>query len=150
MLRALPFILLLLVASCKTPLRIINRDLPPRGADKLVERVMANRPDVRWYTAKADITVATDTSEKSFNAQVRSVTDSALWTSITALLGIEAGRVLLTPDSMKLLDRLHDTFFVGDVALAKTRFGLQPDLQLLQQALLGIPIGFDPQEKYKA
>lgn len=150
MLRALPFILLLLVVSCKTPLRIVNRDLPPRGADKLVERVMADQPTVRWYSAKADITIATDTSDRSFNAQVRSVTDSALWTSITAVLGIEAARVLLTPDSIKMLDRLHDTFFIGDTAQAKARFGLQPDLQLLQQALLGIPIGFDPKEKYKA
>lgn len=150
MLRALPLILLLLVASCKTPLHIVNRDLPLRGADKLVDRVLANRPDVRWYTAKADITVSTDTSERSFNAQVRSVTDSALWTSITALLGIEAARVLLTPDSIKLLDRLHDTFYIGDTAQAKARFGLQPNLGLLQQALLGIPIGFDPKEKYKA
>ena len=158
--------LLLLAVSCKTPLRIVNRDLPPRGADKLVERVVANQPTVRWYSAKADITIATDpdpdtsglrsssglgsTSERSFNAQVRSVTDSALWTSITAVLGIEAARVLLTPDSIKMLDRLHDTFFIGDTAQAKARFGLQPDLQLLQQALLGIPIGFDPKVKYKA
>lgn len=155
MLRALSIILLLFVAACKTPLRIVNRDLPPRGADKLTEHVAANLPDIRWYTAKADITISVDTggtelSEQNFNAQVRSVRDSALWTSITAVLGIEAARVLLTGDSLKILDRLHDTYFIGDSAQAKARFGLQPSLGLLQQALMGVPIGFDPKEKYKA
>lgn len=148
--RTLPFIVLLLVAGCKAPIRIVNRELPPRSADKLVEKVMANRADILWYSAKADVSIATDSTDKSFNAQVRSVTDSALWTSITAVLGIEAARVVLTQDSVKMLDRLHDTYFVGNGAEAKARFGLQPDLQLLQQALLGIPIGFDPKEKYKA
>jgi hypothetical protein len=149
-LRALPLLLLLLAGSCKTPMRVVQRDLPLRSADKLVERVVAHQPHVRWYTAKADVTVATDTSRQNFNAQVRSVSDSALWTSITAVLGIEAARVVLTHDSVKLLDRLHDTYFLGDSAQAKARFGLQPDLRLLQEALMGMPIGFDVKVKYKA
>jgi len=59
-------------------------------------------------------------------------------------------RALLTTDSLKVLDKIHDQYWVGDTAAARTRFGLQPSLYLFQKALFGLPIGLDPEEKYKA
>ena len=37
--------------------------------------------------------------------------DSAIWLSISPLLGIEAVRVLLTKDSVKALDRLNNIYY---------------------------------------
>lgn len=76
--------------------------------------------------------------------------DSAAWVSIVPALGIEVARVLLTPDSLKMMDKVNDQFFLGDTAAARMKFGLQPSLSLLQQALLGRPIGLAPSEKYRS
>ncbi|MFN6115530.1 MAG: DUF4292 domain-containing protein [Flavobacteriales bacterium] len=145
--------LTVLAAACKSgrPLVLANRDLPARSADKLVERLLESDPGpVRYYSAKAAVEVNLPDGSKSFKAQVRSVQDSAVWVSVVPALGIEVARILLTVDSVKMLDKLNDQYFVGDTAAARQRFGLQPGLALFQQALLGRPFGLDPEEKYRS
>ncbi|MBS1582914.1 MAG: DUF4292 domain-containing protein [Bacteroidetes bacterium] len=129
----------------------VVRDLPPRGPEKLLDSLMAhNRPGTRYYSAKADVELRTAEGNKSFKAHVRCVKDSAAWLSVVPALGIEVARALLTPDSLKMMDKIHDTFWVGDTAAAQRKFGLQPSLALFEQALLGLPIGLDPNEKYRS
>ncbi|MBK7944690.1 MAG: DUF4292 domain-containing protein [Flavobacteriales bacterium] len=141
-----------LAASCKTRrITIVNRELPPRSAEKVLERAMAMRQaPVHHYSAKADVQLDLPDQNRSFKAQLRSVQDSAVWMSVVPLLGIEMARVLLTPDSLKVLDKVNDLYFVGDTGIAKAKFGLTPDLFLIQQAINGTAIGLDPHEKYRS
>jgi hypothetical protein len=150
--RLLPLLLIALIATaCKgRRITIINRELPPRSADKVMERAMAvQQAPVRYYSAKADVELSMPDQQRSFKAHLRSVHDSAAWVSVVPLLGIEAARVLLTRDSLKIMDRVNDRYFVGDTGTAARRFGLAPDLALLQQAINGSAIGLDPQERYR-
>jgi hypothetical protein len=147
------FLTLLTSAACKSkrPIVILNPDLPARSPEKLLDRLLARGTDtLRYYSAKAVVDLELPSGKKSFKAQVRSVRDSAVWVSVIPALGIEAARALLTPDSLKLMDRLNDRFFVGDTADAAQKFGLQPSLFLLQEALLGKAIGLDPEIKYRS
>lgn len=153
----IPAALLLLLAvatgACRPKRQVaeVARELPPRSAEKLLERLTAQRLDgVRYYSAKAEVDITGPDGHKGFKATIRSVLDSAAWVSISPALGIEVARVLLTPDSLKLVDKLNDQYWVGDTAQARKRFGLQPGLGLFQKALFGLPIGLDPEEKYKA
>ncbi|MBK6894893.1 MAG: DUF4292 domain-containing protein [Flavobacteriales bacterium] len=52
--------------------------------------------------------------------------DSAVWVSITPALGIEVARALLTTDSLFLIDKIHDTYWLGDTTQAQTKFGVKP------------------------
>lgn len=144
--------LVLLTNACKSgrPLLQPRHDIPARSVDRIMEGVLANDAlRVHYYTAKAGVEIDMAGEHKSFKAQVRSVLDSAALMIIVPALGIEVARVLLTPDSVKLMDKLHDQYFIGDSAAAKKRFGFDPSLELFQQALLGRPIGLDPNEKYR-
>ncbi len=145
--------LLALFAGCK-PIREVlpfRGEIPARGPEKLVELVRANRVEgVRYYSAKADVEMKDTASNTSFKAKVQCVMDSAAWIKAMGPLGIEGGRVLITSDSLKVLDTLHDHYWLGDTAQARKRFGMKPDLALFQDALLGQPFGLDPEEKYKS
>ena len=145
---------LLTSVACKTklpPIVILNPEIPARSPERLLERLLASEVDtVRYYSAKASVDLELPDSKKGFKAQIRSVRDSAAWVSIIPALGIEAARILLTSDSLKMMDRLSDEYFVGDTAEAAKKFGLQPSLFLLQQALLGKAIGLDPGSKYRS
>lgn len=152
---ATSLVLLLATAACKSgkPLPIIGAELPPRSPERLLELVLANEhqsDSIRYYSARASVELTLPDGKKSFKAQIRSVNDSAAWVTVVPALGIEVARVLLTTDSLKLMDRLSDTYFVGDTTEAKAQFGLQPSLKLLQQALLGKAISLDPNEKYRS
>lgn len=145
--------LVLFTSACKSgkPIVRLRGEVPARSAEKVIERVLANDTIApRYYTAKASVELTLDDESKSFKAQLKSVKDSAAWISVVPALGIEVARVLLTPDSLKILDKLHDQYFVGDSATSKKRFGLHPDLLLFQQAFLGKAIGLDPEEKYRS
>ena len=145
--------LMLFVSGCRAvkPVSGRARDLSPRSTNELLDVLKAqNAAGVLYYSAKADVSMKTDAEKRSFKAHIRVVRDSAAWLSITPALGIEVARALLTPDSLKLIDKLHDTYWVGDTGQAHTKFGMQPSLKLLQDALLGLPIELDPEDKYRS
>ncbi|MBX2978550.1 MAG: DUF4292 domain-containing protein [Flavobacteriales bacterium] len=146
-------VLALLLAGCKSGrnLPFLERELPARSAEKLLERLLAHEQDtLRYYSARGNVSVKTGGSNRSFKAHFRVVRDSAAWVSVVPLLGIEAARVVITPDSLKVLDKLADQYFLGDSAAAKAKFGLMPSLAMLQDALLGRAIGLDPSEKFRS
>ncbi len=128
-----------------------ERDLEPRSANELLDVLKAqDAANVRYYSAKADVSMKTDSEKRSFKAHVRVVRDSAAWLSITPALGIEVARALLTPDSLQLIDKFHDTYWVGDTGQAHAKFGVQPSLTLLQEALLGLPIDLQVEDKFRS
>ena len=147
----------LLLGACRSKQSTVatrhdpTRQLPHRSTERLLEALLAEqRPAPGHYSTKADVELRLPDGNRSVKAHIRCRWDSAAWVSVVPALGIEVARVVLTPDSMKLLDKLHDTYWLGDTGQARTRFGLMPDMQLLQQALLGMPIALDPQEKYRS
>lgn len=147
--------LVLFLSACRSHRPVVGamaeRDLPPRSAPELLAALQArDRRPPRYFSAKADVTLQAPAGKKSFKAHVRVVRDSAAWFSITPALGIEVARALITRDSLMLLDKIHDQYWAGDTAQAKARFGMQPSLQLLQDALLGLPVGLDSTEKYRS
>jgi hypothetical protein len=149
---AIALLLPALVASaCKGRRNIaVDRELPVRSAEKVLERAWAQRqPPVRYYSAKADVELSMPEQARSFKAHLRSVHDSALWVSVVPLLGIEAARALLTTDSLRIMDRINDQYFVGDTTDTRNRFGLVPELALLQRALNGEALALDSAERYR-
>src|SRR5690606_19468216 len=130
-----------LLAGCRAAKPVAEapvRELPPRPAHELHELLLAGHaPDIRYYSAKADTSLRTATGCRSFKVHVGAVRGRALWLSITPALGSEAGRALVPRESVMLLDKLHDPYWVGDTAQARARFGMQPGLKRLQEALLG-------------
>lgn len=141
------------LAACKPIKEVMpfRGEIPARGPEKLLEQLLKQRiTDVRYYSAKAGVDLKDSTGTKSFKAHVRCAMDSAAWISVIPALGIEVARAVLSKDSLKVLDKLSDKYWVGDTAAAKKKFGLAPELSLFQQALLGQAIGLDAQEKYRS
>lgn len=152
-LRLYSLVVLLSAAACKSgkPLPIIGADLPARSPERLLELVLAHEQDtLRYHSARAQVDLDLPDGRKSFKAVLRTVKDSATWMSVVPALGIEVARVLITQDSLKIMDKMADQYFLGDTAQARVKFGLQPSLALLQQALLGKAIALDPTEKYRS
>ncbi|MCW5899808.1 MAG: DUF4292 domain-containing protein [Flavobacteriales bacterium] len=151
--RSVLLVALVATAACKSgkPLPIIGGEIPARSAERILERALTHERDtIRYYSARASVSVKLSDSGRSFKAHIRSVEDSAAWISVVPALGIEVARILLTADSLFIMDKLADQYFVGDTAAAATKFGVRPSLALLQQALLGKAIGLDPEEKYRS
>ncbi|MFT3826961.1 MAG: DUF4292 domain-containing protein [Chitinophagaceae bacterium] len=70
--------------------------------------IQKNRLDFTTFSAKVKVDFkGGDGKSSDFNAFLRVKKDSAIWVSIIAALGIEAFKVIITPDSVKVLDKLE-------------------------------------------
>ncbi|MCS6967900.1 MAG: DUF4292 domain-containing protein [Cytophagales bacterium] len=71
------------------------------------------------------------------NADIRIKKDSAIWVSLRPGLGIEAARVFITPDSVRILDKLNNDFLGFTFDSLSKRLNIPVDFQLVQHTLLG-------------
>lgn len=75
-------------------------------------------------------------SDMSANFNLRVRRDSAIWLS-GSVLGIEGVRALLTPDSVRVVNRLEKTYFAGDYAYLSQLLNVPVTYRQMQDILLG-------------
>lgn len=125
---------------------------PPedRHADSLrviqqtVEGLGRNRIEFQTFSARMHVHYeGSDGKDYEFNAFIHMKKDSMIWVSINAALGIEAFRLLITPDSVKILDKLKKIVRLRSVSFLQEEIHLPVDFRTLQDLLLGNPIYLD-------
>src|SRR5690349_17153389 len=130
--------------SVKTSSDSANKNDSLLFIQKVYEGVEKNRIDFTSFSAKIKVDFeGADGKKNDFNAIVRLQKDSAMWVSINALLGIEAFRVLITPDSVKVLNKLDKVLQLRSVSYLKEITKLPFTFKELQDLILGNPIYFD-------
>lgn len=98
--------------------------------------VKASFTSFRYLTAKGKMQAELKGDKTSANVNLRVRRDSAVWLS-ASLLGIEGVRVLLTPDSVHVLNRLEKTYFVGSYAYLSRLLNVPVTFRQAQSLLLG-------------
>jgi len=119
-----------------------------RSPKFLVKKLKENEFRFNTISAKSKTTIIDSSGKKtSFKTHIRIKKDSAIWLSITPLLGIEMARVLITKDSIKFLNRANKEYFLGDFGYLNKLFGTDLDYQMLEALLIGNSLDFDEKEK---
>lgn len=109
-----------------------------------LQGVEANRIDYQTFSAKVAIDYkGTEGKEYGVNANIKMYRDSAIWISANAILGIEAMRVLVTKDSVKLLNKLEKVYTARSIEYLKEVTSLPLDLVTLQEMIIGNPVYLD-------
>jgi len=83
----------------------------------------------------------------SFKTSLKIIQDSAV-TAIISYAGIPLVNAIVTKDSLKFTNKKEKCFVKTNLKLLKQEFGVDFDLNNLQELLLGNPLGFHPQQKY--
>ncbi len=112
---------------------------------QVYSRIKSNSIDCNSFSAKLKVHYeATDGKDYEFNAFVRLQKDKKIWISINAtLLGIEAFRVLITPDSAKVLNKLDKIYQQRSIGYLQEITHLPFDFNMLQSLILGNPVYLD-------
>ncbi len=159
----LPFILIAAFSSCRSTKKLqtaINKrdTLKVPVVDSTVDRkadsirfinliyaaIDSNKIDFKTFSAKVKVDFEGKDGKKSdFNANIRLYKDSVMWISINALLGIEAFRVLITPDSVKVLNKLDKVVQLRSVNYLQEVAKIPFTFKELQELLIGNPIFLD-------
>jgi hypothetical protein len=99
---------------------------------------MNNRATVfDFFSTRFAGTASLDGQEMSISGNIRIKQDSLIYISISPLLGIEIARVLITPDSVSMINRLDKTYYIGDMGVINNMLNTQLDFYMLQALLTG-------------
>ena len=98
--------------------------------------VKATNTSFQYLNGRGKVHFKAKDSEQSANFNLRIKRDSAIWLS-GSLLGIEGVRALLTPDSVRVVNRLQKTYFAGDYAYLGQLLNVPVSYKQMQDILLG-------------
>lgn len=108
------------------------------------DAVQKNRLDFNTFSAKVKVDFkGSDGKSSDFNAFLRIKKDSVIWVSIIAALGIEAFKVMITPDSVKVLNKLDKIIQLRSLEYLQDVTHIPFTFSELQDLLLGNPIYLD-------
>jgi len=150
--RALSFFLVLafIFSSCKTTRSVLKQPLREYGFNYLYAKMLENQVSFDYLSGKFDIEYTDGKKKTSLRGQLRVKYDSLTWLSFSPALGIEAARVLLSDDSVKFVNRLNKSYFVGEYQVLDSLLNTTIDYSILQSMIIGNDITQYDVSKYKA
>ena len=123
------------LSACIGPKSLINSS--SKSVSHILKNTQEKAAEVNWFTAQLKGQVQLNDKTYPITAQLRMRQDSVIWISVSAILGFEAARIHLTPDSVKLINRLNSTYFIGDVKGLTKLYNLHLSFYEIQNILLG-------------
>lgn len=134
-----------------------NCKLTFRLPKPLVSDMRKNEFQFNWFSARMECEASDDSSSVTFDVTVRMRKDSVIWMNVLGPLNIKVARVLITKDSVKLIQYQDGTLnaepkcFQGDFALLSNLLQTEVDYEMLQSLLVGNSVSFyEEEEKLKA
>ena len=123
------------LSACVGPKDLINSS--SKSVSHILKNAKKKGAEVDWFTAQIKGQAQLNDKTYPISAQLRMRQDSVIWISVSAVLGLEAARIHLTPDSVKLINRLNSTYFIGDVKELTKRYNLHLSFYEIQNVMLG-------------
>jgi hypothetical protein len=104
----------------------------------------ANRINFKTFSGRAKVSyVGGNGDGADVTAYINILKDSMIWISIHAVLGIEGFRVLITHDSVKIMQRQGHVVLFRSVSYLQQEIHLPVDFASLQDLLIGNPVFLD-------
>lgn len=128
------FILTLLLSSCGG-IKFLSKNSNTPEKIAFVDFITNNRLEYETIEVKFSAKLTQNNKSIGFNGLIRGKNNEILWTSATAIFGIEAARAYLTKDTVKVLNRLKSEYYIGSYqVLKKNKINLEfQDIQNILQ-----------------
>lgn len=143
-------VVILFLSSCKEEKTILrNKDLRALNVNQIFDTIYANYINYNEFYSK--FTLETSLSKVDTKGTIKIKKDSIIWVSITPMLGIEAARIIVTHDSIKVLNRLKKEVTCKDFSYITSLTGISISYETLQAMLLNELFTMDklkPDSKY--
>jgi hypothetical protein len=147
---------LLFVISCRTTKKVVDTPaatvkLKGEEVIQIFDSVMQREFKFDYLSAKAEVSYTDKSGEtNSFDINLRMRRDSAIWISITPLLGIEVARVLINKDSIIVLDRLHKKYLKRDFQYFEDLWNANVNFEMIQAVVVGNYFQYLEKEKLRS
>jgi len=131
------FLVVMMMASCSSYRKTIKEPIRTHGTEYLIEQMAANEITTPFISARFTAEVTQNRERFSVNGQLRLQKDSIIWLTISPALGIEMGRLIITADSVKWMNRMQSNFMLAKLEEFTRQLHPLLDFDLLQALILG-------------
>lgn len=130
------------LSGCWIGQKTTTATLPERPAIELMAELEQRDNDWTTLGLRLESTASAVGQTGTFTLNVRMARDSVIWMSISPALGVEAARVLLTPDSVQVLSKLPGSRFVfqGNYDMLEEAVQAPVSFDLVQDLIMGRPL----------
>lgn len=132
----------MLLMSCGTTQHILGGRIKDTTPAELDARINERRVQFTTFSGKAKIDVTGKDISQTMNASIDLKKDSVIGISLR-LLGVEGARIQITPDSIKILDRINQEYIPRDFSFIEKNFALRINFNDLQNLITGSPLFYD-------
>lgn len=137
----------LLAVGCKSrrergAVPIVGERLVSRAESAEIRRGMEGaRLDYTTFNGRAKSTLRLNRDVHDVTAHVRIRKDEAIWISVTALLGMEVARVMITPERIQIVNRLQSVYIDQPFGYIRRFASEELDFGAVQDLLTGEVLG---------
>lgn len=118
-------------------------------AKNVFNKIINTDLSYQTYSSKIKFDFDDGSQNLSATAFVHIYKDSLIWVSITGPLSIEVGRMLITKDSVKIMDKLHHEAQLRDIGFLQNATGLPIDFSAMQNIITSQPFFIDTLQAFK-
>ncbi len=120
-----------------------------KNSKALTKYIAENELKYTWLFLKSNVNTLFEGEDKSFDAKVRLKKDSLMLITIE-LLSIDFAKVLISTDSIKMVDYHHKKYFKGDFNYINNLLNADLDFNVIQSVIIGNSADFvSDEEKLK-
>jgi outer membrane biogenesis lipoprotein LolB len=129
---------LALLSACKSTRNITATEIKPEklSSEEIAEKLHSRLHQYHTVDFKAKVSVK-DKKTQNFTANVRMVRDSVIWASFTGTLGVEGARIIITKDTIHVLDKLKKIYYKEPFSFIYNYVPFPVTMNLLQDLLVG-------------
>lgn len=109
-------ICIILLGACKSKKKIVTKEIEKGEAvlagssAYFIGELRRKQASFEHFSTRAKTTLILNDDKHDVTLSIRIKDKQAIWISVTAILGLEVARVLITPDSLHIIDRMNSTY----------------------------------------
>ena len=124
--------------GCRPKKLLVDEDIPIVDTpEKVFSKLQDSQADFDWFAARFSGYAIWEGRNYGVGGIIRIKKDSAIYVSVAPALGIEVVRLIISSDSLKFVNRLEGTYYIGDANFLKHSLGVDLDFNMLQGLITG-------------
>lgn len=134
------FLLGLLWSSCTAKKKLVDPvdEFTGLTSEAALNAIMDEEIDFQTFNTSANLDIDSPVYSIGANSKIRIIKDSLIWISVSKL-GFEAGRALMTKDSVFAMERIQKTYIKLSIEEISQKIGVAVNFSLLQDFIMGNP-----------
>ena len=118
-------VFIVLVSSCNVRKELTIEEISKININEIIKSINVNEIDANWLSLKGKIKIKSNEDKLSLGINIKIRTDSLIWASINAPIIGEINRVMITQDSLYIINRSNSTWLIEPVENIKQKIGLE-------------------------